>query len=128
MPCIRSGQCCKKLMLHLSPRQLRETPENYEDGQIIADMLKGRCLGKEKYPEGYSYWYGPCANLAFTNGLAVCLIQDKKPRMCSGYPDYHKDIPGGMLVFKGCGYEGPGTQTAVPFEQRVLEPLSEEEK
>lgn len=112
-------------MLSISPKQLREG--DYQDGEVVRDMLEERCLGKEKFEDGYRYWYGPCKHLSYNGLMASCNINDKKPRVCKGYPDYHKTDTNDPVVFKGCGYYVPGTKVLAAFEERILEPLTDED-
>lgn len=115
--CIRTGQCCQLLGIHVSPRRLRESyaawvrgdyddPEKAKeqglgslpgDIHLLYPMLAGRCVGKRDTsadPErpAWHYYYGPCRMLDFVleGGVPVptCAIHDNKPYMCRGYPFY----------------------------------------
>ncbi len=148
--CLRTGRCCTRIPIPLSPRQLREgyqawrdsTPKmiEYEDIYLIYPMLAGRCLGRD--PRTGRYIYGPCGNLTteMVGDLRVagCAIHANKPRMCSGYPNYSmtkqvrmgdhvpQDNPGTM---RGCGFnEDPAAGKSPAEMESGLVPLTEEER
>ena len=124
--CLRTGMCCQSIMLHLSPRTLREVYRNWrdekpdsarlEDIYLIYPMLEGKCRGKIQTKYGTKYIYGPCKNLGWEQVeerlVSICTIQNDKPRMCSGFPYYDtvQAVTMGLLPrenkghFKGCGY------------------------
>ena len=121
--CCRTGVCCTRIPIPVSPRRLRESYENwlrsgktailrsgaartetiYTDIGLIYPMLRERCLGKAALWEGEtSYIYGPCRFFEWGESGATlvgkCVMHDHKPEMCSSYPN------GGAGTFKGCGY------------------------
>jgi Fe-S-cluster containining protein len=120
--CRRCGSCCKSILLHLSPRQIREGYDGwkkqisgviaFQDIFLIAPMVMGLCRGKIREGKGFRYVYGPCRHLIIGDKSCRCAIHSIRPELCKGYPYYahiqsvkmglRKDWNEGYI--KGCGY------------------------
>jgi len=89
--CIRCGECCKNLILSISPDRLKLVAERPELGMSNDDLLysiwKLVESGKANDKYEFDWWRYECKELTIDkNGLATCGIQEIKPTTCASYP------------------------------------------
>jgi Fe-S-cluster containining protein len=143
--CLRTGQCCRTIPIHLSPRQLREAYRGWRDGtlppqkppiediHLLFPMLGDRCLGKkvavlEDGSRSFIYLYGPCRNL-IEGPVPACGIHEDKPAMCRRYPYYDGTRSANPGYMRGCGFNlDPQAGLTADEHRSALEPLTADER
>jgi Fe-S-cluster containining protein len=103
MKCKRCGCCCENVAISLSPKELKKNYEawiagnkkieHYEEIYLLYPMLEYKRYNKKYYRYVYKckflkYEYIGCKNRLATRHdkkIAICSIQDNKPKMCKKY-------------------------------------------
>jgi Fe-S-cluster containining protein len=119
--CKKCGHCCKHLLtinefhqlgIYLEPDEIHLFPQEYIKPLFIEIDSKGN-----KNIKAYQLDRMQCPNLSINN---TCLIYDKRPKICRGYPIISFDLDR-MMFHKHCSAVKEAKKNNSPINFRSLE-------